>query len=80
MAMENAGTAWRSPDSWELGGSLVAVEIRDKNVSELAGSMFQDHGFVFRAFRSQGLNSVRLSPNVFNTEEEIARFFEIATA
>jgi selenocysteine lyase/cysteine desulfurase len=80
MAMENAGTEWRSPYSWELGASLVAVEIRDKNVSDLAGSMFQDHGFVFRAFRSQGLNTVRLSPNVFNTEEEIARFFEIATA
>lgn len=80
MAMENPGTAWRSPDSWELGGSLVAVEIRDKNVSELAGAMFRDHGFVFRAFRAQGLNTVRLSPNLFNTEEEIARFFELATA
>ncbi|MCZ6918669.1 MAG: aminotransferase class V-fold PLP-dependent enzyme [Gemmatimonadetes bacterium] len=80
MAMENAGTEWRSTNSWELGGSLVAVEIRDKNVAELAGSMFQNHGFVFRAFRSQGLNTARLSPNVFNTEEEIARFFEIATA
>ena len=77
--MEHPRTDWRSPHSWELGGSLYAVEIRDKNITEVSEWMFREHGIVFRPFRSQGLNTARISPNVFNTEEEIERFLRLAT-
>ncbi len=78
-AMEHPRADWRSSHSWELGGSLYAVEIRDRNVADLSRWMFQEHGFVFRPFRSQGLNTARISPIVFNTEEDIERFIELAT-
>ena len=78
-AMEHPGTDWRSSHSWELGGSLYAVEIRDKNIADVSQWMFQEHGVVFRPFRSQGLNTARISPNMFNTEEDIERFIELAT-
>ena len=31
---------------------------------------------VFRPFDTQGLNTIRISPNIVNTEAEIGRFFE----
>jgi selenocysteine lyase/cysteine desulfurase len=62
-----------------LGGSLYAVEIRDKNIADVSQWMFREHGVVFRPFRSQGLNTARISPNVFNTEDDIERFIELAT-
>ena len=56
---------------------LPVVEVRVvENGESLA---FEEHAVVFRGFREQGLNSARLSPNLFNTEEEIGRFFELAT-
>lgn len=73
-------TTWVSPLTWELGASLYSVAIKGKDSGPLAQQMFEEHGFVFRPFQTQGLNAVRLSPNVFNTEEEIDRFFDIATA
>ena len=79
MATEHPQGEWRSPMSWELGGSLYAVEIQGRKSNDLFEHLFQDHGFVFRPFSTDDLNTVRLSPNVFNTEEEIARFFELAT-
>jgi selenocysteine lyase/cysteine desulfurase len=60
-----------------MSASLFAVEVRDKVSTEVSQSMYQDHGFVFRPFRTQGLNTLRISPNVYNTEDEIARFFEL---
>jgi selenocysteine lyase/cysteine desulfurase len=39
--------------------------------------MYGEHGYVFRPFNTQGLNTVRISPNVYNIEDEIARFFEL---
>jgi len=80
MADEYPSTDWVSPRSWEQSGSLYGVSIRGKESNQLFGQMYESHGFVFRPFNTQGLDSVRLSPNVFNTEDQIVRFFEIATA
>jgi selenocysteine lyase/cysteine desulfurase len=38
--------------------------------------LYGEHGFVFRPFHTQGLNTVRISPNIYNGDEEIARFFD----
>ena len=76
-ALESDHVIWCSPDTWPMSASLFAVEVRDKVSTEVSQSMYQDHGFVFRPFRTQGLNTLRISPNVYNTEDEIARFFEL---
>ncbi len=76
-ALESDHVIWRSPDTWPMSASLFAVEVRDKVSTEVSQSMYQDYGFVFRPFRTQGLNTLRISPNVYNTEDEIARFFEL---
>jgi len=75
--LESDHLIWRSPDTWSMSASLYAVEVRDKVSTEVSESMYQDHGFVFRPFRTQNLNTLRISPNVYNTEDEIARFLEL---
>lgn len=67
---------WRSPETWDLAGSLYAVEV-DGAAGELAGRLFQDHGVVVRPFETPGLNTLRLSPNVANTPDELDRLFEL---
>ena len=68
---------WRSPQSWELGGSLYAVEIEGKDSREVFDTMWKKHRFVFRAFHAPGVNTLRISPNVFNTEAEIDHHFDV---
>ena len=67
---------WRSPEVWELSASLFALEVKGHRSRAVFDLMYGEHGFVFRPFDTQGLNTIRISPNIFNTEEEIGRFFE----
>lgn len=69
-------TSWASPPSWEMNGALFGVAIRGGEANELSRTLFSEHGIVLRPFNTQGLNAVRLSPNLFNTEGEIDRFFD----
>lgn len=70
-------TTWRSSRDWELSGSLYAIEIKGEKASELAKRLFTRHGFVFRPFDNPGLNTIRLSPNLVNTEAELVKLFEL---
>jgi selenocysteine lyase/cysteine desulfurase len=79
VARETPKAVWRSPTSWELAASLYAVEIEGTRSGDLFDDMYRNHGFVFRAFSTERFNHSRLSPNVFTTEEELSRFFEIAS-
>ena len=74
---DNAGLIWRSPESWQLSSSVYAVEVKGQSSGELARKLFSDHGIVVRPFSTQGLNTLRISPNVFNTDAEIDRVCEI---
>ncbi|UCF21307.1 MAG: aminotransferase class V-fold PLP-dependent enzyme [Gemmatimonadota bacterium] len=77
-AGESSGTViWRSPTDWSLSASLYALEIEDIPSQAVFEHMYGLHKFVFRPFRTQGLNTVRISLNITNTEAEIARFFEL---
>lgn len=76
-AERTRGTTWASPASWDLGASLIGVGVPGDS-GELARRLFADHGIVVRPFNVEGRSSARLSPNLFNTEEEIDRFFELA--
>lgn len=78
MADESSATDWASPRKWELSGSLYAIEIKNMKSGEFFQKMFDKHGFVFRPFENMGLNTVRISPNLLNTEENLNRFFEMA--
>jgi selenocysteine lyase/cysteine desulfurase len=59
-----------------MNGALFGVAIRGGEANELSRTLFSEHGIVLRPFNTQGLNAVRLSPNLFNTEGEIDRFFD----
>jgi len=71
---------WRSPTTWEFGSSLFGVEIEGVPINDAFRQLFDEHGFVFRAFGSGGLNHGRISPNVMNNEDEIDRFVAAAEA
>jgi len=77
MADNSPRVTWRSARDWDLSASLFAVEIEGQISTEVFAWMYREHGFVFRPFRTEVLNTLRISPNFFNTEEEIVRFFEI---
>lgn len=68
---------WRSPEGWETGASLVAVERKGVPAGELAGALYRDHGAVVRAFGGGDLNHLRVSPNVATSEAELDRFFDL---
>ncbi len=70
---------WRSPESWALGASLCALEIEGFESPELFRLMNQA-GFVFRPFFGEGINAVRISPNLITTEAQIDRFFETVSS
>ena len=67
---------WRSPVEWESSASLYAIEVNGKKSRDVFDVMYKEHGYVFRPFETQGLSSMRISPDVSNTEEEMDRFFE----
>lgn len=70
---ENPNTVWRSPSSWKLSGSLFVIELKNHKPSEFASNVFQKNGYVFRPF--DGYSTIRISPNVFNTKDEIEGLF-----
>lgn len=75
LTHENPNTAWRSPLDWELSGSLFVIELKNRTPSVFAKKVFENHGFVFRPF--DNYSTIRISPNVFNTKDELDNLFEL---
>jgi selenocysteine lyase/cysteine desulfurase len=71
------GLTWRSPRMWEMGGILTAVQLLDQPADQASEALFRDHGIVLRPFPQDNLNSLRVSPNLVNTESELARLLSI---
>ncbi|MFQ5690637.1 MAG: aminotransferase class V-fold PLP-dependent enzyme [Gemmatimonadota bacterium] len=69
---------WRSPTSWELSASLFALEVEGVQSRDLSRRLYEEGGFVFRPFHTQGLNTARISPNLATTDRERDRFLEAA--
>jgi selenocysteine lyase/cysteine desulfurase len=69
--------AWRSPRGFDLGASLVGIEVRGRPVAPLSDALYREYGIVLRPFPQPGLNSLRVSPNLMNTRDEILRLVEI---
>jgi len=79
-ADRNPKFTWYSPDDWELSGALFAIEARGHQSSDFFDAMFNRHGFVFRPFNTLGLNTNRISPNLYTTEDDLKRFFKTGGA
>jgi isopenicillin-N epimerase len=71
---------WHSSRDWSLSCALYGIEVNGQSSSELSDRLFREHGLVFRPFHTQGLESMRISPNVNTTDTEIARFLELIGA
>lgn len=67
---------WRSPDAWELGASLYAVELNGAASAVVSEELFERHGIVLRPFQTPELNTLRISPNALNTAAELEGLFE----
>ncbi len=68
---------WRSPKTWELSAALWAIEVEGESSQQTFDRLFRDHGYVFRAFDLPDLNTLRISPNVANTEDDINRLMAL---
>ncbi|MEP1152210.1 MAG: aminotransferase class V-fold PLP-dependent enzyme [Balneola sp.] len=75
LTSKNPLTEWRSPEEWELGGSLFVIELKNHAPSEFAKKAFTNYGVVFRAFDNH--STIRISPNTFNTKEELNQLFSL---
>lgn len=74
----SASYQWRSPGSYREGGaSLVAIGMRSGHAKSLAGELFERHRIVVRGFEGDGMNHIRVSPNVMNTEAEIEDLWRV---
>jgi len=72
---QNKNVEWASPEKWELSGSLFLLKLNNKKPSEFAKRMFDEYNIVFRPFDQY--STIRISPNLFNTKEELDLLFDI---
>ncbi|MEM7586034.1 MAG: aminotransferase class V-fold PLP-dependent enzyme [Acidobacteriota bacterium] len=69
---ESPRLRWRSPTTWRLSAALYSIEPIGESSRAVFERLYSRHGYVFRPFEIEGLNAVRLSPNVMNTRGQIA--------
>ncbi len=72
---EDARLRWRSPQRYEDGGSLFAIEAVGADTAALGRAMWEQHGVVVRAFAAPALRTLRVSPNTMNDAADLERFF-----
>ena len=61
-----------------MGGSLYAIQVDVASSSGLTKSLFEEHGVVVRPFSlSEDVQTIRVSPNLFNTADELERLFDL---
>ncbi|WP_018127845.1 aminotransferase class V-fold PLP-dependent enzyme [Balneola vulgaris] len=75
LAHQNPNTEWRSPNNWELSGSLFVIELKHKKPSTFSNEIFNQHGVVLRPFDNH--STIRVSPNSMNTKSEIDTLFKL---
>ena len=75
----DASLVWRSPRDWSLSSVIMAVEVVGRPAPELGPDLLDNEGAVVRAFGGD-LNSLRISPNLMTTEDELDRFLDALSA
>ncbi len=68
-------TQWLSPQDPAIACAIGTIGVTGENSRALAARLFSEHGIVLRPFTSQGINALRLSPNLFNQEQELEQVF-----
>lgn len=71
------GLTWRSPRTWEMGSMLAGIQLERGQAQEVSQDLFRRHGIVVRPFPGNGLNTLRVSPNLLNSDEDWIRLLEI---
>jgi selenocysteine lyase/cysteine desulfurase len=71
---------WHGPREWSLSCALYGIEVNGQPSADLSDRLFRERGMVFRPFHTQGLDSMRISPNVQTSDAEIATFLEAVGA
>lgn len=64
---------------WSLSSVIMAVEVVGRPAAELGPELLESEGAVVRAFGGR-LNSLRVSPNLMTSEEELDRFLDALVA
>jgi len=60
-----------------MGAMLVAVGLGKRRADEVSSVLYEEHGIFVRPFPAEGLNSLRVSPNLMNTDQELDRLVSI---
>jgi selenocysteine lyase/cysteine desulfurase len=74
----NKDLVWHSPGSWELASAIMSVEVKNKDANELSEILDTNYGIHLRPFRKP-VNALRISPNTFNSIDEIKTLLNIVT-
>ena len=74
------GVEWVSPADWELNGALYSIGISKDKSSNVARALFEEHGIVLRPFSSASLNALRVSPNMTNSRDDLAKLIDVITS
>ncbi len=77
VASSGGRLRWRSPSDWSLSAPLYAVEVVGRKSPDVGRRLFEEHGIVLRAFGGDALNTIRISPNLMNTEADLHRLAEV---
>ena len=69
---------WHSPNSWDLSSAIMSIEVLNKDAVELSKILESRYNIYLRPF-SKPLNALRVSPNMFNSIQEIERLLKLVT-
>ena len=78
IVSRNKDLVWHSPGSWELASAIMSVEVKNKDANELSEILDTNYDIHLRPFRKP-VNSLRISPNTFNSIDEIKTLLNIVT-
>ncbi len=77
LCENTGGCRWASPNEWAMGSAVMAVNLDHGNSAGVSRQLFEEHQIVVRPFAVQGLNSLRISPNVYTDRADIEKLFDV---
>ena len=70
------GCVWKSPHAWQQGSAVMAINLDEGSSSEIAQTLFEHEQIVVRPFGNLGLNSLRVSPNIYTPPQQLEQLFD----
>jgi len=75
---EDINLLWNSPRKWEISSSIMSIEVLNKDAIDLSNILDKKYNIFLRPFKKP-INALRISPNMFNSIEEIKTLLKIVT-